>query len=434
MLSTQQYKMLALTAIGGTLEFYDFTIYALFAPYISRHFFPDSDQIVLLINTFAVFAVGYLVRPFGAAIFGHIGDRYGRKRAFTLAIFLMAFTTLFIGCLPSYQTIGITATVLLILLRILQGFSVSGEVSGAVIFTMEHAPIQYRGLTVGIILMFITLGNTLGAGIGLFITSMLSPDQMLSWGWRIPFVLGFILGLVSFILRMKTVETPVFIAYANNNKLHRLPIVTLLQSAFKQIIAGTFLTATPAAMVSFFLYLPTFLTHSIHITVSSAYLLNCFSFCVFAVMTAVIGGLSDTLGKQPFMITGTLLLIVCGYFLFSALTIYNNAFIWLFILCMGSFAAMVNGCYMVSIAESFSPALRYSGLAMSHSVSLAIFGGLAPVGFTYFMKLGAGVYAPYCFLLACFILSMISLLAYTGNKFFAVRDPSGNHIQIEHSH
>ena len=140
LMSKEQQKIVKLTALGGALEFYDFTIYALFAPYINQHFFSNTNQLIGMINTFAVFALGYFARPLGGILFGHLGDKFGRKSAFSLAIFIMAIATLLIGCLPSYQSIGIAAPIILIGLRLLQGFSVGGGIPGAAVFIIEHIP------------------------------------------------------------------------------------------------------------------------------------------------------------------------------------------------------------------------------------------------------------------------------------------------------
>lgn len=417
MLANEQYKIIILTAIGSTLEFYDFTIYALFAPYLSYHFFSNTNPLVALMNTFGIFAVGYFARPLGAIVFGHIGDKWGRKYAFTLAIFLMATSTLLIGCLPSYESVGITAPLLLTMLRIIQGFSVAGEISGAAIFTLEHVSIMNRGFAVGIIFMFLTLGNTLGASVGLILTSILDSNMMIFWGWRIPFILGFILGVISFIIRIKTIETPVFMAMVREKKLHSIPILKLIRSSRKNLLAGILLASTPAATVSFLLYLPTYLSNVFHLKISSAYFFNCISFFVFAIMTAFFGWLSDSVGRREIMVTGTALSIPLMYLLFCGLSVYGGSFIWIFALGLASLAAMLNGCYIVSIAESFSPSLRYSGLAICHSISLAIFGGLAPLGFTYLINMCMDVKAPYYYLLCCLVFSLFSALHYSKKEY-----------------
>lgn len=160
-LTIDELKIIGLSSLGGALEFFEFTIYAIFSQYIAAHFFPNKNTFLSLIATFGVYALGYIARPLGAIVFGHFGDKYGRKNAFTLAILLMSFATLFMGCLPSYQTIGVSAPVLLLILRLIQGFSVGGEISGATVFTAEHLPLTRRGLGIGIVFMGITLGNSM---------------------------------------------------------------------------------------------------------------------------------------------------------------------------------------------------------------------------------------------------------------------------------
>jgi MFS family permease len=405
MFSKQHSKIIALTSMGGLLEFYDFTIYALFAPYISAHFCAPSNHLTALMSTFAVFAVGYLIRPVGAVIFGHIGDKWGRKNAFTLAIVLMAVSTLLIGCLPGYETIGMVAPILLSLFRMIQGVSVAGEIPGATVFILEHTPAQQRGFVVAIILMFITLGNTLGGAVGLFLTSILDAESMRVWGWRIPFVLGFLLGIISYIIRSKASETPEFIAMKNAKATHAIPVVQLMRTACKPVFTGMLMIATPAALVSFFLYLPTYLSENLHYNMTSTYLVNFVSFFVFATLTTVAGWLSDKVGRRELLILSVVLSIPLDYMLFSGLLVYGERFIWVFTLGMASLAALFNGCYSVIVAESFPPAFRYSGFAISHGLALAIFGGLAPLGFTNLLQLLGDLKAPYYYLLICYLLS-----------------------------
>ncbi|AHE67589.1 arabinose efflux permease [Legionella oakridgensis ATCC 33761 = DSM 21215] len=237
-MTKEQYKIVGLTAIAGALEFYDFTIYALFAPYISQHFFAHSNPLIALINTFLVFALGYLARPLGGIVFGHLGDKFGRKFAFSLSVFIMAIATLCIGCLPDYQSIGVMAPLSLLGLRLLQGFSVGGEIPGAAVFTIEHVPLNKRGFSIGFVFMCITLGNSLGALVGLFLTCLLNQEQMMSWGWRVPFVVGFILGILSYFIRKRTFETPVFLAMMKEGTLQRKPVLILLKSSRKNYSKG----------------------------------------------------------------------------------------------------------------------------------------------------------------------------------------------------
>jgi MFS family permease len=414
-MTRSQTKILSLTALGGALEFYDFTIYALFAPYLSQHFFAHTNQVVALLNTFAVFALGYLARPLGGIFFGHLGDKFGRKYAFSLAIFLMAMATLLIGCLPTYASIGIAAPFLLIGLRLLQGFSVGGEIPGATVFILEHIAAAQRGLAIGILFMCITLGNTLGALMGLLLTTLLSPDIMQQWGWRLPFIFGCLLGIISFIVRLRIMETPEFLTAVKQQKLYRAPLLELLKSARKTVTINFFMTAIMAANISFFLYLPTYLSSVLHLQISYTYLLNVVSFLIFSFMTAISGWLSDYVGRKQLMITGNLLILSLGYWLFAQLSVQDENFIWFFAIGYAILSGMVNGYYAVSLAESFPTNLRYSGTGLSYSLGIGIFGGLAPLSFTYLVDVFHNVIAPYYYLFGCAVLTLSALLFYKQN-------------------
>lgn len=407
MLEKKHYKVIGLSALGGTLECYDFTIYALFAPFISQHFFSNTNHFIALINTFAVFALGYLARPIGGILFGHLGDKIGRKYAFSLAIFIMAVSTLLMGCLPSYQSIGILSPLLLIALRLLQGFSVGGEIPGAVVFTMEHISLAHRGLAIGIIFMSITLGNTLAGLIGFILTTLFSSETMFLWGWRIPFILGFVLGIVSFIIRINAMETPEFMAYLKEKKIHAVPFFKLLKTAPQNLLHGFLLTAISASTVSLFLFLPTYLSSVLHLKIAYAYLINIFAFLSFALMSALFGWVTDHFSRNKLMLASSLLLIVFNYPLFEMLGIHGNHFIVIFILSFSVIAGILNGCYGIAIAELFPTNLRYSGVGFSYNLGYAIFGGMAPLLFTFLIHFFSNPSAPSFYLIACAFLTLI---------------------------
>ena len=413
MMTKNQYKIVGLTAIGGALEFYDFTIYALFAPYISRHFFSNTNQLIGLINTFAVFALGYLARPLGGVVFGHLGDKFGRKFAFSWAIFIMATSTLFMGCLPTYQSIGMAAPVFLIGLRLIQGFSVGGEIPGAAVFTIEHVPFGQRGFAIGLVFMCITLGNTLGAGMGLLLTTILKQQQMMSWGWRIPFIVGFFLGIISYIIRKKSIETPVFVAMLEGDHLHRAPFLGMLRLSPFKLLTAFMLTAATSSIISLFLYLPTYLSTIVKINVSHAYLINLFAFLSFALMTAFIGRISDYVNRKKLLMAGALLLITFSYPLFYGLRIFDASFIWVFTLCFAVFGGMINGSYVVLITELFPANLRYSAVGFSYSLGVAVFGGIAPLAFTWLIQRLTTPEAPALYLLVCATLTLFATLLFT---------------------
>lgn len=212
-LNHQDYKTLALAALGGALEFYDFIIFVFFAAVVGALFFPpDMPEWLRLVQTFGIFAAGYLARPLGGIIMAHFGDRIGRKRMFSLSILLMALPTLAMGMLPTYQTIGIAAPLLLLLMRVLQGAAIGGEVPGAWVFVAEHVPPQRIGFACGVLTSGLTSGILLGSLVATWLNSWLTPQEVLAGGWRIPFFLGGLFGLMAMYLRRWLHETPVFLA------------------------------------------------------------------------------------------------------------------------------------------------------------------------------------------------------------------------------
>lgn len=408
-MNKSQYKIVALTALGGALEFYDFTIYALFSTYISQHFFPNSDKLVGLMNTFSVFALGYFARPLGGMVFGHFGDKYGRKKAFTLSVLIMASATLLIGCLPTYQQVGALAPLILVFLRLMQGFSVGGEIPGAAVFIIEHVPKNRQGFSIGLVFMCITLGNTLAALVGLALTHLLSLEQMMIWGWRIPFIMGFCLGIVSYIIRKRVVETPVFKEMMQGNRLHHSPFKGVWALPKRNLINGFLMTATSSSIISLFLYLTTYLTTVLAIDAAHAYLINVLSFLGLAFFTALFGYFSDHVRRQRLPSMGACLLISCSYFLFYRLHHAGASFIGPFIVLLSLFGGMINGSYVVLISSIFPANLRYSAVGLSYSLGIALFGGLAPLTFTWLIQQLQLPEAPAFYIILCATLTLIAI-------------------------
>jgi MFS family permease len=197
MLQQNQRKALFLSSLGGILEFYDFIIYALLASFISKLFFPSGSAITSLLIAFSAYAVGYLARPLGGVIFGHFGDKYGRKKTFTISILIMALSTFIIGILPTYSHIGFIAPILLVLCRVAQGISVGGEIPGAVTYVGEIVP-EKKGLVTGVIFCFLIAGVALGFIVESVMLEIFDKQQMLSYGWRIPFILGGLFGIIAY--------------------------------------------------------------------------------------------------------------------------------------------------------------------------------------------------------------------------------------------
>jgi MFS family permease len=370
-----QRRLLILSSLGGILEFYDFIIYALFAGYIAKDFFPESNAITGLMITFATFAIGYFVRPLGGIIFGHFGDRVGRKTTFTISILMMALATIGIGLVPTYASIGIFAPILIISLRIIQGLSVGGEIPGAITYVSESLASK-KGLACGIIFCALTMGIVLGSLVQATMISIFSDIEMQSYGWRIPFIAGGIFGILSYWLRRELHESSQFLAIEKSVEAY--PIVTVCKQQLSAVIAGAFIVALCAAIVtSLFLFIPAYFTKVLHLP-ATAYIWQRTGAIAFGSLLSVFFGfLSDKFNIKKLLLVLSVLSALCAYPIFIIYAyypaLYASAFIVSAILTGYSAGAIPS-----MLSELFPTNVRYSGIAASYNLGFAFFGGLTP--------------------------------------------------------
>jgi MFS transporter, MHS family, proline/betaine transporter len=386
-LNRHDYRTLALAALGGALEFYDFVIYVFLAPVIGRLFFPaDMPDWLRLLQTFGIFSAGYLARPLGGILIAHFGDLLGRKRMFTLSIFLMAAPTLAIGLLPTYAGIGIAAPVLLLLMRILQGIAIGGEVPGAWVFIAEHVPAQRFGFGIGTLTAGLTIGILLGSLLAGAINSIYAPEQVAAFAWRIPFIAGGLFGFVSVYLRRYLEETPVFQELKARRALARdVPIKTVLRDHRRETLLALALTwVLTAAIVVVILFTPSYLQQVFHVPARYALQANAFATFTFAVGCLVFGWASDRFGARAAMLAGFAGLFASSYVFYSWLpdapVILNRTYG-----LVGFFVGAVTLVPIVAV-RLFPAPVRFSGLSFSYNVSYAIFGGLTPVFLSIWLR------------------------------------------------
>jgi MFS transporter, MHS family, proline/betaine transporter len=379
-LARRDYRTLSLAALGGALEFYDFVIYVFLAPVIGRLFFPaDMPDWLRLLQTFGIFSAGYLARPLGGIVIAHFGDLLGRKRMFALSIFLMAAPTLAIGLLPTYASIGIAAPLLLLLMRILQGIAIGGEVPGAWVFVAEHVPEQRFGLGIGTLTAGLTTGILMGSLIAGAINGIYSPVEVERFAWRIPFIAGGGFGFVSVYLRRFLEETPVFQELKARRSLAReLPIRTVLREHRRETLLALALTwVLTAGIVVVILFTPAYLQQVFHVPARYALQANTFATFTFALGCLAFGWASDRFGARAAMIAGFGGLLGSSYLFYSRLpdapVILNRTYG-----LVGFFVGAVTLVPIVAV-RLFPAPIRFSGLSFSYNVSYAIFGGLTPV-------------------------------------------------------
>ena len=304
-LGRDDYKTLGLAALGGTLEFYDFVIFVFFTKTLGHLFFPPSmpDWMVQL-QTLGIFAAGYLARPVGGIIIAHFGDKLGRKKMFTLSIFLMSLPTLVIGIMPTYASIGIAAPLLLLAMRVLQGAAIGGEMPGAWVFVAEHVPKHRYGFGVGTLTAGITGGILLGSLIAIFINKVFTPAEVTEFAWRIPFVIGGVFGFVSVYLRRFLGETPIFKELAAKRELAReMPVKTVIRDHRAACMITAALTwSLSTAVVVVILMTPNLLQTAYGISANAAMAANCVATLTLTIGCILFGYLVDRIGTRPTML------------------------------------------------------------------------------------------------------------------------------------
>jgi MHS family proline/betaine transporter-like MFS transporter len=363
--------------IGNALEWYGYALYAQFAYIIGLKFLPQTEFVEII--TFALFAAGFVVRPLGGILFGQIGDRFGRKAALVIGIVMMAVPTAAIGLLPSYEAIGIAAPIILAIIRLTQGFSLGGEFSGCIAYIVEHSPAKHRGLAGSASFVSMCLGMLMGVGVANLFTWSMSEQDLLDWGWRIPFILGLLIGFVGLYIRLHLGESPIYKAAKEGGFLSSTPLRETLQKHWGKVLMAIAVyinvTAPFYTTTVFTKYYMQSLGYSEHQgSVACAVILVSMS-----IMFPISAYVSDRIGRKPVIIFASVLLILFMYPIFVALSSMNYT---IAILSQIAFAAIV-GIYMgpvpTLLVELFPTRVRFTGVALSYNLSAAIFGGTAPM-------------------------------------------------------
>lgn len=386
-LNGQDYKTLTLAALGGALEFYDFIIFVFFAAVVGELFFPaDIPEWLRQVQTFGIFAAGYLARPLGGIIMAHFGDLVGRKKMFTLSILLMAVPTLAIGLLPTYATLGIAAPLLLLLMRVLQGAAIGGEVPGAWVFVAEHVPARRIGIACGTLTAGLTVGILLGSVVATQVNTQMTQQAVHEWGWRLPFLLGGAFGLVAMYLRRWLQETPIFLEMQQRKALaQELPVKSVVLEHKKSVVVSMLLTwLLSAGIVVVILMSPVWLQKQYGFAPALTLQANSIATIMLCFGCLIAGLVVDRIGASKTFITGSILL-ACSSWLFYHLVGSRPDLLFalygLVGLCVG-----VVGAVPYVMVRAFPAAVRFTGISFSYNVSYAIFGGLTPIAVTLLMN------------------------------------------------
>jgi MFS transporter, MHS family, proline/betaine transporter len=396
---------IAAAVIGNALEWYDFLVFGFFTVIIARLFFPATSEYGSILLTTATFGVGFFMRPVGGIFLGIYADRRGRKAALVLVITLMTIAIALIAFAPTYAAIGIGAPLLIVLARLIQGFSAGGEFASATAFLTESAPAQQRGYYGSWQMVGQGLAVLIGAILGTVLTRTLSPDALNSWGWRIPFLFGLIIGPLGLYIRRSLDETSAFLQ-ASQGPAARQDAGSLLASHVREMAAclGMVVTGT----ISFYvilIYIPTFARTQLHIPLDQAFLAQSIGLACEVVLIPICGMLSDRVGRKPVMMAALVLNLVVTYPLFawvSANPSFGTLLIMQIILC--SLFGVFNGPISTALAEQFPTRVRSTALAISYNIAVMLFGGFAqffvtwliaatgtPIAPAYYLMFGAAI-------------------------------------------
>ncbi len=397
-------KIILIGLIGNVMEWYDFAVYGYFATVIGKLFFPAQDSTVSLIASFGAFAAGFLVRPLGGLVFGRIGDLMGRQKAMTISVMAMAVPTVLMGVLPTYESIGIFAPILLISLRIIQGMSVGGEFTSSLIFLVEHAPKNRRAFTAVWGNWGGTLGILLGSGVGLIVSESLDDTELFNWGWRLPFVFGGLVALTGWMIRSgvhveapsNTTKSPVKEVFKN----HKWDV---LRIALLNIGGGVgFYTA--------FVYAVSYIKNIDKLSESVALEVNSLAMFVLLLVLPFAALLSDIFGRKKILLIASATLVLCAIPAFHLLHSSQEETIMIGEVLFALIVGMVSGGMAALNVEMIHPSVRCTGLAFSYNASMGLFGGTTPLIATWLISQSGDPIAPAYWLVVANMISLLTLV------------------------
>ena len=400
-------KVVGASFIGNFVEWFDYGAYGYFAAIIGSVFFPSSNPTTQLLSTYAVFALSFLVRPLGGFFWGRFGDRVGRKQALSLSILIMSGSTFLIALLPTYASVGILAPIGLLVLRMVQGFSASGEYAGAAAFLVEYAPRRRRGLYAAVVPASTATGLLVGSIFATVMTMTLSDQQMHDWGWRIPFLLAAPLGLVGRTIRNRLEDTPTFQQFVQEQEAEHTPVKELFGDHRRPLLL-TF-GAVLLNAVGFYIllsYMPTYLSEELKFDATESFIVTTIGLATYVGFIFVVGLLSDTLGRRTVLMTASIAFVVLTVPTFMLLGTKSLPIITLVMVVLGAMLTLNDGTLPSFLAEQFPTKVRYSGFAVSFNLANALFGGTAPFVATALIHATGSNLAPGFYLMAAAIISL----------------------------
>ncbi|SAK84523.1 general substrate transporter [Caballeronia glebae] len=404
-------------AIGNAMEWFDFGVYSYIAVTLGKVFFPSSSPAAQLLATFGTFAAAFLVRPIGGMVFGPLGDRIGRKRVLAMTMIMMAVGTFCIGIIPSYETIGVMAPVLLLVARLVQGFSTGGEYGGAATFIAEFSPDKKRGFMSSFLELGTLVGYVLGAGVVAVLTAVMSERELLSWGWRIPFMIAGPLGLIGLYIRMKLEETPAFqreaekaeaVSHETTKEQFRETLIQQWKPLLQCVGLVLIFNVTDYMALS---YLPSYLSATLKFNETHGLFIVLVVMVLMMPLTLLAGRLSDTIGRKPVMLAGCIGLLLLSIPSLSLIRMGTVPSIFAGMMILGALLSTFTGVMPSSLPALFPTKIRYGALAIGFNVSVSLFGGTTPLVTAWLVDKTGNLMMPAYYLMGASIIGIVSVLA-----------------------
>ena len=417
-----KHKLILTSSVANSFEWYDYALFGHFAPIIGQKFFPNTDPSISLLYAFLAFAVGYLMRPIGGIFFGVIGDRFGRRAALSASVICMAFPTAAIGFLPTYETSGIAATSMMILVRMLQGLSMGGALTGSISFVIEHTEKSHRGFTSSFSMSSICVGILFGSLVSYLIKSIFTPEQFNSWAWRLPFLIGIFIFFAGIYIKKHTAETPLFLENKSYGRVEQHPLKFTFKHHWFDMLISILINGTGS--VIFYvesIYLISYL--KIHRGFGEEEVSNLVNICyIIMIIVTILGGwLSDKIGRRKIFVINLVIIILTSTFLLESFEFGNFSSIIIAQIIIAILAALYIGPEPALQAELYPTNIRSTALSVSYNTATSIFGGTAP----YIMEslvqngnMGSGS----IYIIVCAVFSLIALYFYVDRSQSLVRN------------
>ncbi|MBK0078464.1 MFS transporter [Kosakonia cowanii] len=404
-------KVLLATGIGHFVEWFDFGLYGTLAAIIGLQFFQSSSPSVALLSSFAVFGAGFIMRPLGGLFFGSLGDRKGRQKVLATVILLTSGATFVMGLLPTYHQIGITATVLLVITRLVQGFAAGGESSGATTYLAEYAPTARRGYFTCWIDNFGFMAFVVGSGLVFLLTATLGESTMNDWGWRIPFLIAGPLGWVGLYLRRHLEDSPEFLEAMKSGQIETAPLRKAVTTAWRALLFCVgFVVIKAVGHWTLQTFMPSYLATELHFSKLNAYAITTIGLFSVAVLVPFMGYLSDKYGRKPLMLAGCAGFILLSY---PAMMIMANGDVLSAVLAMvmlGAFIAAFDGACTAAMAELFPTNVRYGGLSIAYNFAVAFFGGITPWFSAWLITSTGDKFSPAFYVMGAALITFITVM------------------------